>query len=314
MNSLVFSNMDSKEITAILGRQLFEMGHSPICANFQTIALHECDIISVNSGGNLCEFEIKISASDFKADFKKVFKHTTLKSGPYAKVSKKGEVTHLACSYFTYVCPACLIREDQIPPYAGLIWIHADGRIDHKIKAPMLHKFKADPAIIKKIAHNLTQKQLFGGSHMNMMAKENKERVEGYKADQRRTQFNMLLSLAENEPRQFQKLMIDDKTKKQYEEGKTEFPQEFKDREQWNEAKYAASIAAPIPAPITIPATTPNDADDEWLNKVFKANIPTPIPKQIPQSKPAPIPPAPEPEPELGKRRLVKKTGRKSRR
>jgi len=195
MNFLVVNNMDSKEITTILGRQLFEMGHSPICANFQTMALHECDIISVNSGGNLCEFEIKISASDFKADFKKIFKHTTLAKGPYAKVSKQGAVTHLACSYFTYVCPACLIREDQVPPYAGLIWIHADGRIDHKIKAPLLHKFKADAAIIKKIAHNLTQKQLFGGSHMNMVSKENKERAENYKATKKQTQLQMLASL-----------------------------------------------------------------------------------------------------------------------
>lgn len=274
--------MDSKEITAILGRQLFESGHSPICANFQTIAMNECDIISVNSGGNLCEFEIKVSASDFKADFKKVAKHHMLEHGPYVKVSKKGEVTHLGCSYFTYVCPACLIREDQVPKYAGLIWIHADGRIDHKIKAPQLHKHRADASIIKKIAHNLTQKALFGISHMTMVQRENKERIDEYKKDQRMTQFNMMLRMAQNKPLEFQKLMIDDKYKKLYEAAKAEFPEEYKRRADWK---------GPEKPKITTPITTPKPVDN----------------KPVAPKKEEPIP---TPAPETGKRRLVKKSGR----
>ena len=288
--------MDSKEITTILGRQLFEMGHSPICANFQTMSLHECDIISVNSGGNLCEFEIKISASDFKADFKKIFKHTTLEKGPYAKISKQGTVTHLACSYFTYVCPACLIREDQVPPYAGLIWIHADGRIDHKIKAPLLHKFKADAAIIKKIAHNLTQKQLFGGSHMNMVSKENKERVEGYKANQKQTQFNMMVSLASNKPIEHQKRMLEAKYREDFESGKQNFPELM-----W--VLNPEPIPLEIPTPITIPITI----DKQQVKAINLVTI------TIPYTKPIVLEIV-EPEPEPGKRHLVKKGGRTKRR
>ena len=170
--------MDSKEITLAVGCKLFEAGHTPICANFQTMALHECDIISVNSNGFLSEFEIKVSVSDFKADFKKKAKHQTLQHGPFAKVTKNGELTHYACSYFYYVCPACLIREDMVPAYAGLIWVHANGRVDTKIQAPLLHKYKADAKLIKKIAHNLTQKHLFGASHRTFVENENKKPIE----------------------------------------------------------------------------------------------------------------------------------------
>lgn len=276
--------MDSKEITSILGRKLFEMGHSPICANFQTMSLHECDIISINSGGSLCEFEIKISASDFKADFKKIFKHNTLKNGPYIRTSRSGEITHLACSYFTYVCPACLIREDQIPAYAGLIWIHSDGRIDHKIKAPQLYKAKADPSIIKKIAHNLTQKQLFGGSHMSMVAKENKNREADNKEARRRNQFNMMVLLLEKDPKSHDKRMLENNYNDLFKAGSKEFPEEL-----------TPLVYPSFPQPIPIL----KDAESEKL----KDKKIVPIPEPIPEAK----------QPQSGKRKLVKKTGFKRR-
>lgn len=168
--ALPLLKLDSKEITRILSTHLFELKHTPICANFQTLNLQECDVISVSPSGYLFEFEIKTSVSDFKADFKKTVKHDRLNNGDgvfYPPKNKLGEqrTEFLLCSYFWYVCPACLIREDMVPEYAGLIWIHYDGRIEYRKPCPQIHAVKADTRILLKIAHNLTQKHLFGSSY-----------------------------------------------------------------------------------------------------------------------------------------------------
>lgn len=168
--ALPLLKLDSKEITRILSTHLFELQHTPICANFQTINLQECDVISVSPSGYLFEFEIKTSVSDFKADFKKTAKHDRLSNGQgvfYPPKNKAGEqrTEFISCSYFWYVCPACLIRDDMVPEYAGLIWIHYDGRIEYRKPCPQIHAVKADTRILHKIAHNLTQKHLFGSSY-----------------------------------------------------------------------------------------------------------------------------------------------------
>lgn len=168
--------LDAKEMSRILGRHLFELEHSPICSNFQTKNLQECDLISVSPAGYLFEFEMKTSVSDFKADFKKEAKHKRLKlkEGVYYPPKAKSSdqrTEFLLCSYFWYVCPACLIRDDMIPEYAGLIWVHYDGRLEYRVQAPMIHNIKADARIVRKIAHNLTQKHLFGSSYITFAQK-----------------------------------------------------------------------------------------------------------------------------------------------
>jgi hypothetical protein len=173
--------LDSKTITGILSRHLFEKQHSPIAPNFQTIYMNECDVISVNKRNLTHEFEIKISLSDFKADFKKTQKHRLLKTGKGTVVhrgKKTNQISFQTCNYFYYVCPACLIHQDMIPSYAGLIWVHYDGRIDYKVKAPLIHSVPADENLLRKIAHNLTQKLFFGKSYVTLLMHEQKERVE----------------------------------------------------------------------------------------------------------------------------------------
>lgn len=279
--------MDSKEITTILGRQLFESGHTPICANFQTMALHECDIISVNSNDYLSEFEIKISASDFKADFKKTAKHKTLKNGPFVRVNKKGEVTHLACSYFWYVCPACLIREDQVPSYAGLIWIHENGRIDTKIKAPLLHKIKADSKIIKKIAHNLTQKHLFGSSYMTLQGKEQKEDKIRQAEIRKQGLFNNLLTTQYYNPERFKLFMSQEHYQNMYEEGKKAYPEVYAEHVKFmeEEARKKQETKPEIPASFTTPITTPKSLDAKPVTPPKKQETTTQIPETVPEPK-----------------------------
>ncbi len=170
--------MTSKDITTALGKYLFELNHSPICPNFQTHFMQECDMITVAGKAQLLhEYEIKVTVSDFKADFKKP-KHTLMKKRLAGKVRKDGNFDFYICSYFSYVCPAALIRLDMIPEYAGLIWVHPDGRVDIKKVAPCLHEKTIDARFLKRITHRLTQLVLFGASYVTHQMNERKERIE----------------------------------------------------------------------------------------------------------------------------------------
>ena len=48
---------------------LYLKGHSPITSHFQGQRFAECDVLSVTKSDYICEYEIKISKSDFKADY-----------------------------------------------------------------------------------------------------------------------------------------------------------------------------------------------------------------------------------------------------
>ncbi len=67
---------------------------------------HEADIIAVNKNGYVTEVEIKISASDLKADFKKGHSHE----------SKK--IHSLVYAVPDSLVPLCI---ELIPPHAGII-------------------------------------------------------------------------------------------------------------------------------------------------------------------------------------------------
>jgi len=143
----------------------------------------ESDKLLWTKAGYIYEFEIKISRADYKNDFKhKADKHLLLsskmpkESGPvqedlfdhllkheqkrYPGITKEQlhtypENTKLP-NYFYYAVPEGLLEPDEVPPYAGLIYIttgkgpkyHRDDpdkwHYDIKIvrKAPQLHKTK----------------------------------------------------------------------------------------------------------------------------------------------------------------------------
>lgn len=133
----------------------------------------ESDFISITKANYLTEYEIKITISDFKRDFThKPIKHTWLNgkrvgelflendiivdkltdtSGDYYKNDNKyiAQTTikmedYIGPNYFYYVCPENLIKEADIPEYAGLMYYIDKGyyRV-HIIKsAPKLHKIK----------------------------------------------------------------------------------------------------------------------------------------------------------------------------
>jgi hypothetical protein len=92
----------------------------------------ECDFLSFTQSGYTQEIEIKISRADFKADFKKP-KHEMMKikSDKYA-------------NRFYYAVPENLITVDEVPKYAGLIYINKNTVLTIVKKAPLLHKRKHD--------------------------------------------------------------------------------------------------------------------------------------------------------------------------
>ena len=136
--------------------------------------------VKITGSGMTYEYEIKVSRSDFLADFKKTRKHSILQglnktnphkwSYPVGKVDtedvlqeRDGSVGR--CNYFYYVCKEGLIKEAEVPDYAGLIWIVGDD-IEIKKKAPKLHSFKATQKLIHKVCHVLSARNIFGSSFM----------------------------------------------------------------------------------------------------------------------------------------------------
>lgn len=104
----------------------------------------ESDSLFITRSGYIYECEIKISRGDFKHDFKKKKKHLILECK---------DNTEQSPNYFYYVVPKDLITVDEIPEYAGLIYVDASYDFEGKINgypisfvktAPIIHKEKID--------------------------------------------------------------------------------------------------------------------------------------------------------------------------
>lgn len=105
-------------------------GHKIIAPNIEIFYTGEMDVCSIMKTGMVCEYEIKLSRADFKADFKKEHKHPVfhkrlegidheLKSGYSGAYVYRVEYT--APNFYYYVVPKNLIKVEEIPVYAGLI-------------------------------------------------------------------------------------------------------------------------------------------------------------------------------------------------
>lgn len=111
----------------------------------------ESDFLNVARSGYCNEFEVKISRSDFFNDFKKVRRHSVMKNGTYVYwFNNEVRTQEFRPNRFWYVVPAGLIRLEEIPEYAGLIYCKPLERwpdtLDIEIvkPAPVLHKQKFD--------------------------------------------------------------------------------------------------------------------------------------------------------------------------
>jgi hypothetical protein len=109
----------------------------------------ESDFLAVNKSDFVFECEIKISRSDFFADFKKEQKHKLLSEGKHK------------ANYFFYAVPSGLILPSDVPPYAGLIYIDKVGnryRVTIMKDAPRMHKEKLSQDVLIKILRSMMYK------------------------------------------------------------------------------------------------------------------------------------------------------------
>lgn len=109
----------------------------------------ECDVMGITHDDRIIEVEVKISKSDFIADFDKKGKHYQTSNGNGA-------------SQFYYAVPVEMreYARERLPDYAGLLSYYRDQNsfIKQYVKAPTLHNNRIDPNEWKKLAIKLFDK------------------------------------------------------------------------------------------------------------------------------------------------------------
>lgn len=97
----------------------------------------ECDVAHFTEARYLTEYEIKLSRSDFLADLRKERQSFYCRERRYSVVSggtveRKHQMIRAGHGpkQFYFVCPEGLLRPDELPEYAGLIYVTwpNDGR------------------------------------------------------------------------------------------------------------------------------------------------------------------------------------------
>ena len=144
---------------------------------FQNVFIHawEADHFSVTKTGYSYEVEVKISRSDYFADFKKP-KHTLIKS--IFEKKHPGKAGYSNCpNRFYFACPAGLIKSDELPKYAGLIYREDVGCCVVK-KAPLLHDV---PFNEKEM---LFYKYYYGYLSQSQQIRELKSALDRYKGEE----------------------------------------------------------------------------------------------------------------------------------
>lgn len=150
---------ETNNIEGAMVMYLYEKRHSPITTRFKGMGLQECDVLSISNSDYIYEYEIKVSRGDFKKDFTKK-KHEHVINENFTR-KKKGETQFNVCNYFSYVVPKGLVSVDEVPEYAGLIYMSDDFTFNIVKKPKLLHKTKATDSFIRKVAHNLSCKLIF---------------------------------------------------------------------------------------------------------------------------------------------------------
>lgn len=123
----------------------------------------ESDFFIQKQNGYSYEFEVKISRSDFFNDKKKVEKHLILETGKYLKKGtlsnwnrdeskwdhqdESTEENHeFRPNKFFYVVPENMIKAEEVPNYAGLMYVPNEPHKDIVTvkEAPFIHKNKLE--------------------------------------------------------------------------------------------------------------------------------------------------------------------------
>ena len=100
---------------------------SAILPNYTPFWWYECDMFVLLKSMYSVEFEIKVTAHDFRADFRKEGKHGRLED-------RRGSLP----TRFFYAMPTDLVEPNEVPDYAGLVFVADDGRLRTIKAAPRL--------------------------------------------------------------------------------------------------------------------------------------------------------------------------------
>ncbi len=150
--------MNSKEVSGAVQKWLYKHSNIYQSCNYSKF-YHEADVLGITKSLVVTEVEVKISRSDFKADFKKTNKHFRLENA----ICKT--FWHIPNKFY-YACPACMVYEHEVPKYAGLLWVDDLGNIELKKKAPIIHKEKPNTKVLLGMLTNHTEKSIFGCAYM----------------------------------------------------------------------------------------------------------------------------------------------------
>lgn len=180
----------TKDIQMAVGKMQVLKNHLKVIENFKALNAYECDVFSIGSGGSFYEFEVKISRSDFLKPKEKI-KHAEYR---ISFKSKKGEVILTneetqyqslvkVPNYFSYACPAGLIKASEIPSFAGLYYFE-DGELTEERAPKRIHPDKFDSkAVVEKIVRTYSQRSFLGGTMMTYLNRQSKKLYEEGQAE-----------------------------------------------------------------------------------------------------------------------------------
>jgi len=143
-------------------RAIFHARHSQCriaLPNFTPRGWHECDVWLVTKAGYAHEYEIKLTAADFRADRQKLESAWRWKQGEWWKRQTRTKHERLAAGdtagpvQFWYVAPEGVLTPDMMPPWAGLIEVHPFGRsgtLLPRTRGPRLHKERVPDAVLQQ--------------------------------------------------------------------------------------------------------------------------------------------------------------------
>lgn len=139
----------------------------------------ESDFWVMMKSGLCYEYEIKISRNDFFNDFKhKVDKHLILQGKEPYKIYGQNKI--YKPNYFYYVVPENLISVDEVPEYAGLIYVKDFGNLIFEKNAPKITDYKASSEelnLVDKFYYNYRSYKARGeNDHQLLLEYKNEER------------------------------------------------------------------------------------------------------------------------------------------
>jgi hypothetical protein len=182
--------MTTNEIYDVIITSLTQRQFPIFLTTFAGCGFQEADVLGINKNGYIYEFEVKRSRADFFAEFRnKEHKHRLLKDRKAIHVYdewKNGKKTGnsyeriLIPNRYYFVCEDGLIAPNEVPEYAGLLYIEK-GCLLEKKPAKLLHKNKANTEIYERVATVLSQRIIYGCSYYSYKHKQRTEREERYK-------------------------------------------------------------------------------------------------------------------------------------